>query len=134
MRNCNIRFLYCSRSRSSRKHIPVYTIRNSSRQYYSRKQRIPYVLHRPAQGTKSAQYIGEHGLATKVAVLYDSSADYNSGINDAFVAAAEENGLEVVADEAYTADSNTDFSVQLKKIKTAVQNFCSFLTTMQTML
>ena len=71
----------------------------------------------PAQGTKSAQYIGEHSLATKVAVLYDSSADYNSGINDAFVAAAEENGLEIVADEAYTADSNTDFSVQLKKIK-----------------
>ena len=71
----------------------------------------------PNQGTKSAQYIGEHSLATKVAVLYDSSADYNSGINDAFVAAAEENGLEIVADEAYTADSNTDFSVQLKKIK-----------------
>ena len=71
----------------------------------------------PAQGTKSAQYIGEHGLATKVAVLYDSSADYNSGINDAFVASAEENGLEIVADEAYTAASNTDFSVQLKKIK-----------------
>lgn len=71
----------------------------------------------PAQGTKSAEYIGEHELATKVAVLYDSSADYNSGVNDAFVAAAEENGLEVVADEAYTADSNTDFSVQLKKIK-----------------
>ena len=71
----------------------------------------------PAQGTKSAQYIGEHALATKVAILYDSSADYNSGINDAFVAAADENGLEVVADEAYTADSNTDFSVQLKKIK-----------------
>ena len=71
----------------------------------------------PAQGTKSAQYIGEHALATKVAILYDSSADYNSGINDAFVAAAEENGLEIVADEAYTADSNTDFSVQLKKIK-----------------
>lgn len=71
----------------------------------------------PAQGTKSAEFIGEHKLATKVAVLYDSSADYNSGVNDAFVAAAEDNGLEVVADEAYTADSNTDFSVQLKKIK-----------------
>ena len=71
----------------------------------------------PAQGTKSAQYIGEHSLATKVAVLYDSSADYNSGINDAFVAAAEENGLEIVADEAYTTDNNTDFSVQLGKIK-----------------
>ena len=72
----------------------------------------------PMQGTKSAEYIiGKHKLATKVAVLYDSSADYNSGVNDAFVAAAEDNGLEVVADEAYTADSNTDFSVQLKKIK-----------------
>ena len=71
----------------------------------------------PAQGTKSAEFIGKHKLATKVAVLYDSSADYNSGVNDAFVAEAEDNGLEVVADEAYTADSNTDFSVQLKKIK-----------------
>ena len=71
----------------------------------------------PAQGTKSAEFIGKHKLATKVAVLYDSSADYNSGVNDAFVAAAEDNGLEVVADEAYTADSNTDFSVELKKIK-----------------
>ena len=71
----------------------------------------------PAQGEKSAQFIGEHKLATKVAVLYDSMADYNSGVHDAFVAAAEENGLEVVADEAYTTDNNTDYSVQLKKIK-----------------
>ena len=71
----------------------------------------------PAQGTKSAEFIGEHKLATKVAVLYDSMADYNSGVHDAFVAAAEENGLEVVADEAYTTDNNTDFSVQLGKIK-----------------
>ena len=71
----------------------------------------------PAQGTKSAEFIGELMLATKVAVLYDSMADYNSGVHDAFVAAAEENGLEVVADEAYTTDNNTDYSVQLKKIK-----------------
>ena len=71
----------------------------------------------PNQGTAAAQYIGEHKLATKVAVLYDSMADYNSGVHDAFVAAAEENGLEVVADEAYTTDNNTDYSVQLKKIK-----------------
>ena len=49
----------------------------------------------PAQGAKSAEYIGEHGLATKVAVLYDSMADYNSGVHDSFVEAAEENGLEI---------------------------------------
>ena len=46
-------------------------------------------------GTKSAEFIGEHKLATKVAILYDSSADYNSGVNDAFVAAAEDNDLKL---------------------------------------
>ena len=71
----------------------------------------------PMQGTKSAEYISEKGLATKVATLYDSMADYNSGVHDAFVAACADYGLEVVADEAYTTDNNTDFSVQLGKIK-----------------
>lgn len=71
----------------------------------------------PMQGSKSAQYISENGLATKIAILYDSSTDYNVGIHDAFVEAAPGYGLEVVADEAYTTDSNTDFSVQLSKIK-----------------
>ena len=52
------------------------------------------------QGTKSAEYISEKGLATKVATLYDSMADYNSGVHDAFVAACADYGLEVVADEA----------------------------------
>jgi branched-chain amino acid transport system substrate-binding protein len=71
----------------------------------------------PMQGTKSAQYISENGLATQVAIVYDSMADYNVGIHDAFVEAAAEYGLEIVADEAYTTDSNTDFSVQLSKVK-----------------
>lgn len=71
----------------------------------------------PMQGTKSAQYISENGLATKVATLYDSAADYNSGVHDAFIEACDEYGLEVVDDEKYTTDSNTDFSAQLKNIK-----------------
>jgi branched-chain amino acid transport system substrate-binding protein len=71
----------------------------------------------PMQGTKSAQYISENGLATDVAVIYDSMADYNSGIHDAFIKAAADYDLNVVADEAYTTDSNTDFSVQLNKVK-----------------
>ena len=71
----------------------------------------------PMQGTKSAEFIAEKGLATTVAVLYDSMADYNVGIHDSFIEAAAEYGLEVVADEAYTTDSNTDYSVQLSKIK-----------------
>ena len=70
----------------------------------------------PMQGSKSAQFIAENELASKVAVIYDSMADYNVGIHDAFVEACGELGLEVVADEAYTTDSNTDFSVQLSKV------------------
>ncbi len=73
----------------------------------------------PDQGTASAQYIGENKLATKIAIIYDSSTEYSSGIREAFVAEAANQGLEIVADEAFTADSNTDFSVQLDKAKDA---------------
>ncbi len=73
----------------------------------------------PDQGRASAQYIGEHKLATKIAIIYDSSTEYSSGIREAFVAEAANQGLEIVADEAFTADSNTDFSVQLDKAKDA---------------
>ncbi len=73
----------------------------------------------PAQGTKSAQYIGEHKLAEKVGIIYDSSDVYSSGIHDAFVEEAPNQGIEVVADEQFTADSNKDFSTQLQKMKDA---------------
>ena len=70
----------------------------------------------PMQGVKSAEFISEHELGTKIAIIYDSMADYNSGIHDAFIEAADTYGLEIVADEAYTTDSNTDFSIQLSKV------------------
>ena len=73
----------------------------------------------PAQGTKSAQYIGENKLAKKVGIIYDSSDVYSSGIEAAFVAEAGKQGIEVAAEEAFTADSNTDFSAQLQKCKDA---------------
>ena len=73
----------------------------------------------PAQGYASAQYIGQNKLATKVAVIYDSSDVYSSGIYENFYSEAANQGLEVVAAEAFTADSNTDFSVQLQKAKDA---------------
>ena len=38
----------------------------------------------PNQGTAAAQYIGEHKLATKVAIIYDSSDVYSSGIYEKF--------------------------------------------------
>ena len=73
----------------------------------------------PAQGTASAQYIGDHKLGTKIAIIYDSSTEYSAGIRESFVAEAANHGLEIVADEAFTADTNTDFSVQLDKAKEA---------------
>lgn len=71
----------------------------------------------PDQGTASAKYIGENKLAAKVAIIYDSSTEYSSGIREAFIKEAGNQGIEVVADEAFTAETNTDFSVQLDKAK-----------------
>lgn len=69
----------------------------------------------PNQGMASAKYIGEHGLATKVGVIYDSSDVYSSGIEATFEAEAANQGIEIAVKEAFTADSNVDFSSQLQK-------------------
>ncbi len=73
----------------------------------------------PNQGIASAQYIGENGLASKVAVIYDSSDVYSSGIYEKFAGEAANQSFEIVAAEAFTADNKTDFSVQLQKAKDA---------------
>lgn len=73
----------------------------------------------PNQGIASAKYIGEKALATKVAIIYDSSDIYSSGIEAKFKEEAANQNFQVVAEEAFTADSKTDFSVQLQKAKDA---------------
>ncbi len=73
----------------------------------------------PNQGLASAQYIGENNLATKVAVIYNSSDVYSSGIYQKFAEEAQNQGIEIVSAEAFTEDSKTDFSVQLQKAKEA---------------
>jgi len=73
----------------------------------------------PNQGTVSADYIADNGLATKIGIIYDSSDAYSSGIYQTFATEAQAKGLEVVAAEAFTADSKTDFSTQLQKCKDA---------------
>lgn len=71
----------------------------------------------PNQGGASAQYIGENKLATKVAVIYDSSDVYSSGIYKNFKEELADYDVEIVAEGAFTADNNKDFSVQLQKAK-----------------
>jgi len=73
----------------------------------------------PNQGISSAKYIADNKIATKVAVIYDSSDVYSSGIYTAFAAKAKELGVQIVAAEAFNADNKTDFSVQLQKAKSA---------------
>lgn len=73
----------------------------------------------PDQGKASAQYIADNNLATKIGVIYDSSTEYSTGILESFQAEAEAQGLEIVAEEAFTADNATDFSVQIDNCREA---------------
>ena len=66
----------------------------------------------PAQGAASAEYIAEHKLATKVAVIYNNADAYSTGIYQTFSEKAPEVGLEIVSTTTFT-DDTTDFSVQV---------------------
>ena len=70
-----------------------------------------------AQGTASADYIADNGLATKVAVFYQSDIDYSAGLYETFQAEAANRGLEIVEEQTFTAGSNTDFSTQINAIR-----------------
>ena len=71
----------------------------------------------PNQGAASAQYIAEQGLGTKIAIIYNMSDTYSTGIYDSFLAEAAELGLEIVSETSFTEDNQTDFTVQLNDAK-----------------
>lgn len=73
----------------------------------------------PDQGEYAAKFLSENGLGTKVAIIYDSSDNYSSGLHNAFVETAKSQNFEIVADESFTSDTNTDFSNQIAKAKAA---------------
>lgn len=73
----------------------------------------------PDQGKYAAQFIFDNKVGSKVAVIYDKSNDYSAGITENFMAKAKEIGLEVVTQQAFTNQSNTDFSVQLQAVKSS---------------
>ena len=72
----------------------------------------------PDQGAAPAEYISAHGLASKVAVIYNNADAYSTGIYQSFEAKAIELGLEVVSVTTFT-DDTTDFSVQVTSAKEA---------------
>ncbi|TAH71181.1 MAG: amino acid ABC transporter substrate-binding protein, partial [Anaerolineaceae bacterium] len=71
----------------------------------------------PNQGIASAVYVADKGLASKVAVIYNSSDVYSTGIYEKFAEEANNQNFDIVSAEAFTDDSNSDFSVQLQKAK-----------------
>lgn len=73
----------------------------------------------PNQGSASAQYIKENNLGTKIAIIYQNDIDYSKGIYDKFVTEAETLGLNIVSTTTFTADTQSDFTVQLTEAKNA---------------
>ncbi len=73
----------------------------------------------PNQGTASADYISKQKLGTKIGIIYNNADAYSTGIYQKFVTEAKKLGLEIVAAETFTDDSDKDFSSQLNKIKDA---------------
>ena len=73
----------------------------------------------PNQGKASADYIADNNIAKKIAIIYDNSDAYSSGIYNTFKAEAAEKGLDIVAEQSFTGDSKTDFSAQISAAKSA---------------
>jgi len=71
----------------------------------------------PNQGSASAQYISDNKMASKVAVIYNNSDAYSTGIYQTFNTKASELGLEIVSTTTFTDDTANDFSVQLADAK-----------------
>ena len=73
----------------------------------------------PNQGVASADYMAEKMADAQIAILYRNDDAFSQGIRDSFKAEAEAKGLNVVYEGAFTADTATDFSVQLTGAQSA---------------
>ena len=73
----------------------------------------------PNQGIGSADFIFSHALGEKIGIIYDSSNPYSLGIYNKFVEQANNIGLTIVAEEAFTADNKADLTTQVTKCKEA---------------
>ena len=71
----------------------------------------------PNQGVKAAEVINDKGLGTKIAVIYNNSDAYSTGIYTAFAEKCQELGMEIVSATTFASDDNADFTVQLTEAK-----------------
>lgn len=73
----------------------------------------------PNQGAGSADLIADRGMASAIAVIYDASDAYSSGIYESFMEEAAVVGLNVVCETSFTGDSKSDLSTQVAQCKDA---------------
>ena len=73
----------------------------------------------PNPGVGAADYMAEHYADAKIAIIYRNDDAYSQGIRDTFVKEAGDKGLSVVYQGTFTADTASDFSVQLAAAQTA---------------
>jgi len=68
------------------------------------------------QGVAAADFVVEHSLADKVAVLYQSDYDYSVGLYEAFKAECEAKNIQIVEVQTFTEGTKTDFTTQINKL------------------
>ena len=74
----------------------------------------------PNQGVVSANYIKDNNLGSNIGIIYDSSDPYSTGIYTAFMAEAQQLGLNiVVSDASFQAVNKSDLSVQVQNCQDA---------------
>lgn len=73
----------------------------------------------PNQGVASAKYIKDQKLGEKIAIIYNNSDVYSTGIYQKFTTEAQNQGLDIVCVKTFTDDSANDFTSQLNEIKAA---------------
>ena len=66
---------------------------------------------------RTADYIVDNNLGSKVAVFYQSDIDYSAGLYETFKAEAAVKGLEIVEEQTFTDGTKTDFSTQINAIR-----------------
>ena len=71
----------------------------------------------PNQGASAAEVMAKNWADAKIAVIYDSSDDYSSGLYDGFMKKAKELNLNVVLETSFTKDTKSDLSTQVTQCK-----------------
>ena len=90
---------------------------NDASSYYGNVFQMCYTD--PNLGVGSADYISQHSLGSKIAIIYKNDDPYSVGVYEKFIAQAEKVGLDIVYTATFDDSSAQDFNVQLSQSRDA---------------